>query len=214
MKARRLFTQEDGGYAAAGVWYCGKCGGVHKTEALASSCCACPSCQHPSERGGAYCEACSLGRAWEWEKSRWAKAEAVQEANWKGAGMLEWNDHYFDWVHELEEYAYEDGMDSLPDEVWIAPGRRIVELPDTRGLLERLCDDQAYEDWEWDGAGQEDLNQAITKFNRLNDGPRNLVYSPDYRRKLVLDPQRVRRFREEWEAENDEKTMETSVDTN
>ncbi len=204
MNATELFHQDG---RTAGIFFCGECRNVARTEADANQCCApykCTVCGTDVDRKTyrTVCPPCGKAKREAAEKARFDAAEKLTE--WDGWIMAEgigYRDGFFQSVDELREYIEgetpdEEEMAKLTEEekediikmpayVWTCDPSYFCKLSieDVTEQLTENCD--AYEDFSVDDmSGVEELEKAIDAFNEANAGV--VSYQPNMKRALVL----------------------------
>ena len=194
MNATELY-HKDG--KSTGVFYCSKCRLVRREQQHAEQCCGvrhCHTCPAEAADGRIYCAPCQLIHEMAREAARYDKAEKV--TSWDGWVYREdcgYQDGYFnsvaeylDWIAESDEEAADNGdtEPAMPDYVWTCSENRFCQL-DYDSIIENATQD-AYEDWNTEVNGADDLKAAIEKFNEAN---KELIsYHPNYKRALILRP--------------------------
>jgi hypothetical protein len=172
MNATELF-HSDG--KTAGIFYCGTCRVVHRTEAQANSCCAPKACKkcgvEMPDRYQTTCYECRLEALRQREADRFEKATKITE--WDG------------WVYcdgtgkdgfseSLEDLL--DSCDEPPEYVWSCKAQRIVNIDVTR-ILETY-DEDGYDGYRNDLVGLPEFEAAVSAFCETN---KHVVsYTPDY----------------------------------
>src|SRR6185369_10937636 len=106
MNSTELF-HKDG--RSTGIFFCGQCRIVHRTEGGAVECCAprkCSECGKEVDRYWTVCESCRNERDARAERERFEKANKLTD--WDGWVSL--GDRYFESVDELLEYCESEGI--------------------------------------------------------------------------------------------------------
>ena len=180
MNATELFVKEG---KSAGIYFCGQCRCVSRTQAEAEQCCkpyACDKCGKEILRYHTRCDDCHNVERARVERERFDKAEKLTEwTGWVYCEGLGFRDGFFESIAELSD---EEG---LPEYVWTCTPDHFVHA-DVSDITERIAD-QAYEDWDPDELnGLEELRAALDKFNEANKDA--ISYSPDYTKAVLLKP--------------------------
>lgn len=188
MNATELFHQDG---RTAGIFFCGECRNVARTEAAANQCCApykCTVCGTDVDRKTyrTVCPPCEKAKREAAEKARFDAAEKLTE--WDGWIMAEgigYRDGFFQSVDELSEYVEDDGDTEMPAYVWTCDPSYFCKLS-IEEVTERLTENcDAYEDFSVDDmSGVKELEAAIDAFNAANTGV--VSYQPNMKRALVL----------------------------
>ena len=172
----------------AGIWACGKCRIVARDLYTAERCCGphyCPKCGTAVDSSyDKTCDTCFSAAEIAAEDARYAAAEKIPAENYDGWVYFDAQDKFYESVADFRDlYWYDaDNEESRPTYVWACLSERIVNcsIDDLR-----IGEDNAYEDFEVeDCSGVVELEEALAKFNTLNEKP--LVYRPDYKRAVVL----------------------------
>jgi len=183
MKEFELFLESG---KSAGIWACGECRMVKRDKEAAVRCCRrpyeCTECGQKTGSNWLVCEPCRQKKEVCREKERFEKASKVLYENYEGH-MVYWGGDYHDSLEDLLDHCVSEEIDP-PSYVWACRGEKNVYL--TMDALMDLFYDDAHEDWEWDGAGAEDMEKALTAFNFANDSLYNMTYWPDWNRAILL----------------------------
>lgn len=183
MKATELYLE---GGKSAGIFFCGKCRIVHRTQTEAEACCVPPRCQCGAEvesRGWTTCRDCRDASAAKKEAERYAAAEKIKAADWPGPVWCDvnTNDGYFRTVDDLVEQF---DAEERPAHVFVCTSRPVCWL-DYYRIIEDATQ-EAYEDFDSDSlTGEAELTAAIDAFNEKNKD--NVVWTADYSRAVVFD---------------------------
>lgn len=196
MNAIELFVQSG---KSAGVFACGECKIVSKTQADADQCCdwKCSNCGVKTERFSTRCDDCwSVIRA-EGHAKRLAAAELVTAyGGWvccdSGCGS---QDGYFPSIEDYVDYIYDEGWGDpesdespeWPEFVYCCTTE--VKSIDADYVIEHLCE-EGYEEMSEHLAGLDELRAAIDAFNSLNRESL-ACYHIDYKKKIAVPPRPV-----------------------
>lgn len=184
MRATELYMA---GGKSAGIFFCGECRIVHRTQEEAEACCMPQLCKCGAaveSRGWLTCRACRDASEAKKEAEQYAAAEKIKAADWKGPVWCDTNtnDGFFPNVEDLVEHF--DG-DELPEHVFACTSHPVCCLD-----YDRIIEDatqEAYEDWTSESLdGEAELTAALDAFNEKNKD--NVFWKVDYTRAVVLDP--------------------------
>jgi len=192
MNATELFVKEG---KSAGIYFCGQCRCVARTQEEAERCCkpyACDKCGKEILRYHTRCNDCDNTERARIERERFDKAEKLTEwIGWVYCEGLGFRDGFFESITELfdaladEESGLPEYVWTWPEYVWTCTPDRFVHA-DVSDITDRMAD-QAYEDWDpADLNGLEELKAALDKFNEANKDA--ISYSPDYTKAVLLKP--------------------------
>lgn len=190
MNAKELFHQDG---KSAGVFYCGECRNVAKSQELAEECCAPYKCQYcgcdvPRKNFRTACPDCIASNDEKKERERFESAEKLTE--WDGPVFCEsasYNEGFFPSLAELYDYFGceanfdEDGSEALPPYAWACNVIQFVSY-DVGSIKESL---EGYEDWEGDTDGDNELQAALDAWAERN--AKVVRWEPDYKRAVLLD---------------------------
>lgn len=196
MRVLELFTANQ---KSAGVFACGECKIVHKTQAAAEQCCdwKCHKCGAKTDRFSTQCSACwDIVRA-EGHARRLAAAKLVTEYDgWicceSGCGS---NDGYFQSIEDYVDYIYDEGWgDPESDECrewpeFVFACEKEVKGIDVGHVIENLCED-GYEDMGENFTGMDELRAAVDAWNAKNQNGLT-CWSVDYKKKIAVPPRPV-----------------------
>ena len=183
MKATELYLE---GGKSAGIFFCGECRIVHRTQAEAEACCVPQRCRCGSElpRGWLTCHVCRKCDAAKKEALQYAAAAKTPAADWTGPVWCDvnTNDGFFANVEALLEHFFDE--EDLPAHVFACKTHPICWLD-----YDRIIEDatqEAYEEWTSDSlTGEAELTAALDAFNEKNKD--NVYWTVDYSRAVVLD---------------------------
>lgn len=191
MQATELFHQDG---RTAGVWYCGECKIVRRTEKEAAECCRPYVCTYcgtdvPRKNFRTACPDCIRKRSNAMEALKFKEAEKV--TSWDGWIFSEGHgeeffrepEDLFDWI----EGQRDEGDDTpLPTYAWTCDPVQFARL-EIGDLTERICESgDAYEDFDPETLdGIPELEAALEEFNRANE--KVVSWRPNYRRALVFN---------------------------
>ncbi len=185
MNAFQLFNEK---LEPCGVFACGKCRIVQRTEEAARDCCdyRCPDCQQPN--GKAYVSRCDKCQRVIWDResaakeaARFEKAEKLTEQQWAGPVAFPDDDRYF---RDLGEMHDDMADDELPEYVWACDARPVCAL-DYDDIIENATQ-EAYEDFDPGSLdGEAELKAALAAFNEANKD--NIVFEPNFKKAVVLN---------------------------
>jgi hypothetical protein len=166
----------------AGIYYCGKCRHVARTQAEAEQCCkprVC-ACGKKTEGYWTVCHDCREKAERAKEAKRFADAEKLTA--WDGPVFAEGigpQDGFFETVDDLTEHCEDNGM-SLPPYVWPCD-----KVPFAVVDFDDIVEAAAYEDFDaGDLSGTAELKAAIEAFNEANKAL--CLWEPNYKKALVL----------------------------
>ena len=193
MNAVELFVQSG---KSAGVFACGQCKIIHKTQSDADQCCdwKCSKCGAKTERFSNQCSGCwDVVRA-EGHAKRLAAAELVTEYDgWiccdSGCGS---QDGYFPSIEDYVDYIYDEGWgdpesDDHPERPqFVYCCTPEVKAIDVGWVLEHLCE-EGYEDMEEHLTGRDELRDAIKEFNDQNQNALT-CWGVNYKKKVAVPP--------------------------
>lgn len=187
MNAKELFVQGDDGFKSAGVWYCGKCRTVYRSEAEAERCGRpklCGVCGKEIEKDRSYytlCGSCAKKNEDAKEKARFDKARKLSLAEYTDDVITLGNgDDYM----TLEELA--EGDNNRPSYVYGVKrdAIKIHELSD-----EDLCHFNLSEDFSMsDIPGFDELLEGINKMIRDWNAIPNGTYIEDDSTVILIPP--------------------------
>ena len=185
MNATELYTKSG---KSTGVFYCTKCRVTHRTEELAERCCKPYICKSgaEAEKHRTVCETCRINKYNDKLRVRFEKAEKLPVSE---ATHMVFSDHYGDnegFANSVEEMLewFDEEKEKPPTYIWACKSRSIVTA--TSEQLIESCFDGSYEDWEHDGEGIKELDEALAEFVKMNDKPQNKMWEPDYTRAIIL----------------------------
>lgn len=179
MQAQELFLSTG---KSAGVYYCEKCKSVRKTKEDADDCCSpykCQQCGTETERYYTICNSCQNKKEHAQELARFEKAEKLTSFD----SQIFYNDKYYDSVGDMLDYI--DG--DPPEYVWATTECHFVRLE--IGKVEELSVDidSAYEDFDEEPDGLDELKIAIEAFNKANY--HHISYIVDYSKAVLVEVQ-------------------------
>lgn len=174
----------------AGIWACGKCRVVARDLYTAERCCGphfCPKCGRVVESTyDQTCDGCFEDAEIAAEAARFEEAEKIPAENYDGWVYIDIEEKFYKSVDDLKDFLHWDYPDKgdagRPTYAWACLSEPIVNcsVDDLR-----IGEDNAYEEFEVEGcAGLVELEEALAKFNKLNESL--LVYRPDYKRAVIL----------------------------
>lgn len=187
MNATELFLSSG---KTAGIWFCGKCRIVQKTQEDAERHCSCFTCgKHQDWSAGRIrteCDECSGKRR---AKLRQERIEnAVEVPSYDGPLYLDrggYEDDYFQDMDDLLERLYCEGEDDetreLPEWAFCCTTKP-VSLDASR-VIEWATDDH-FDDAADHLCGVEELEKAIDAFNEANKEV--VSWNVDYKRKVRI----------------------------
>lgn len=194
----------------AGVFYCGECRIVHRTQEHAEQCCAPYKCERcgeiVQEKYWTICTACRKRKEEERERERFENAEKVKADDYDGVLYVEgmsgdYGDGYFSGLETLLDYCGDEDSDP-PEYAWVCKPCHFASLDIDRVLSYIGDGGDAYEDFDYDDlVGVKDLEKAIDAFNEANKGI--VSYQPDYTKAVLLprtDPTALQE-RAAWERD-------------
>lgn len=188
MNALELF-HKDGG--SAGVFYCGECRCVKRTQDEAEQCCkpyTCSKCGVVTEKYWTICNGCRSKKRQEEERARFEAAEKIDADAYEGwlycDGIAGSNEGFFEDLETLIDLCCD--AEVKPEYAWACNPQHFAVL-DIDDILQRIEEDgDAYEDFDArDMNGIPELEKALVAFNEANIGV--VSYSPDYKRAVLLD---------------------------
>ena len=169
MNAKELFISEG---APAGIWFCGECRNVAKTQSQAEECCKkyeCRICGEPVEK-----------QFWTVhpECRRNEQIERAEKLDaWDGWVYLEGFYHeFFESVGALVDEIKNDGEVKTPEYVFICKPIQF-HAPSVDRIIEWSCDDH-YEDASEHIKGEVELSLALQRFEAANH--HIISYEPDF----------------------------------
>jgi hypothetical protein len=173
---------------SAGIWYCGKCRIVKRTETEAGACClpvVC-ACGNPVKPYWTICEDCYSQNERVKEHKRFEAAEKLMPGQWNGPVVLG-DDHYFDSVGDLLAEFSEDGFngdgEELPEYVWTCDEDHFVRVDIE--AVDTAYEGEAYDDFDPnDLKGREDLKAALAAYCEANKDV--VSWKPNRKRCVVL----------------------------
>lgn len=169
MNAKELFISEG---APAGIWFCGECRNVAKTQSQAEECCKkldCRICGEPVEQQFWMVHPeCRRNEQIE-------RAEKIE--SWDGWVYLEGFYHeFFESVGSLLDEIKNDGEVKTPEYVFICKPVNF-RAPDVDRIIEWSCDDH-HESAADSIQGDEQLAEALKDFEDINCHV--ISYEPDF----------------------------------
>jgi len=96
------------------------------------------------------------------------------------------NEGYFDSIETFLDYLHDNPELERPDWVQGCITRAIIN-PTVENIMDP-CYDDAYDDWEHDGSGIDDLSAALEKFRAVNNRSRNDLHYPDTKLVIMIPP--------------------------
>jgi hypothetical protein len=190
MNATELFHQDG---KTAGIFYCGKCRCVARSQAAAEQCCQNRKCSKCGKDTGSQlklvCDTCQAVKFLTQEAERFAKADKITE--WSGWVFCEgfgYHDGYFESIEDLldflddEDNKRQDGESGVTY-AWACEADQIVNVS-LDDILQNIEAD-AYEGFDSETLkGLPEFKAAIAAFNLANAG--ELSYTPDYSKAILL----------------------------
>lgn len=183
MKATELHLADG---KSAGIFYCGECRIVHRTQNEAEACCVPKRCRCGAElkprTAWLICDVCRDSAEAKKDAEQYAAATKIKAEDWYGPVWcgVGGNEGYYASVDDLLEH-FED--DKLPEQIYACTTHPICRL-DYDSIIEHATQD-AYEGWDPDQlTGKAELVAALTEFNERNKG--EVCWQVDYKRAVVV----------------------------
>lgn len=181
----------------SGVFFCGKCRIVHRTEFAAEDCCAPRICSCgasiPRSENRTVCLTCREAKDKARELARFEAAEKIDASNWFGAVYVDsigYNEGYFhnvDWLSEhLDDMADEEEEFERPTYAFACSEIQFANISIEDVLAHISEDENTPEDFSTDDLdGLDELETAVEVFNLKNAG--KVSYVPDYKKAIILN---------------------------
>lgn len=189
MNPIQLFHQNG---KATGIYYCEKCRIVHRELSMAEKCCApvtCSSCGSTDvSKYHTKCDACENKERAQREADRFEKAEKLTV--WDGPVYSDghgYHEGYFATIDDFEDWlATDENFDGTelerPEYVWACTSAPFCVLD-----IDRIIEDaaqEAFDDWDGDTAGYDELKKSIEVFNEANK--HLIAWTPNYKAAVLL----------------------------